>query len=183
MKNLFITAFILCCAATLSYAQYDAVATMQERQYMVMDGNNPNFVHAQQQSPQRLAIGLPTSNEANEGIYELRGDTCIWRVESSYGNDELLAHITTDSLAGNVVFSRIEPFSMSDKRVDTLGVYDFLSEKIYAQKDRLIATIQPTGEVESSSGKVYLRVDKVDRKLLAFFFLHYYFPVNHPEEH
>lgn len=185
MRKAIIATIALLGIALNGYAQYaDEATTRKLREYMVMDGDNPNFIRAQQQSLNRLTFGLAAPGEKGEGAYELRA-SCIWLVESEYQQDRPIARLIADEGAGVLIFVRTDAEDCSipeGEDMEVIGALNIDYGDIYfgANKSQPNAMIAASGEV-SANGKALLRIDKADRRLVAFYLLEYYLPKYSPQ--
>lgn len=182
MKKLLLTIAALSMVVFVCHAQqyYNEEGTRQEREFMLMDGANPNFVLATQLTPTQLAVGIPIEGQKGDGVYELRNDTCIWITHRLHGDDEQLAVIRYNADDENLMHFVYTDFENPETSAgDAIGAINLLSNEIYlGEAKEPIAQIYDTGELVAPDGKLYLYTNGVAKPLAAFFFLHFYIPQN-----
>lgn len=171
MKRLLFIVVMVFFTVMTSYAQYSVEGTRKEREYMIMDGANPDFIRAQQLSPTQLSIGVVIPGEKGEGVYEIR-DNKIWLTNRRHGADELIATVTQDENSGNMIFRRAFSGMPADVEGEIIG--GLSANIILDRSEEPIASIQSMGDVVLNNGTVCLKIDKADELLVAFYFINSY---------
>ncbi len=195
MKRVLIVAISLFTTILYGYGQhssYDIEATRKIREYMIMDGSNPDFAWAKQLSDSTLLLGLAPEGE----ILAWRANE-IWKTNIPSG-DEALAHIIVrgkendtlifargpqrdviDSIASVgvnpenliVVVDSIEPIDP----IDVIGAFLPHGNIILGSDMKPLASIDIYGNLfDISQGRLELTSEKAEPVKVAFFYVAIY---------
>ncbi|MDR1595241.1 MAG: hypothetical protein LBS43_12285 [Prevotellaceae bacterium] len=172
-KKILLCAVICICLAPICAAQQENAAANEAGfpETFVMDGERTSFAYGRVKAYNKIAIGL-----ADEGVYELRGDSAVWLVNHPVRQDEIICKIA-GNFTDNKLFVHVIP-DESRTPIDTICVYSTNSSMIFDKAGNITGTIKTDGTVASSQGKTLLtNLHSVDKLLAAFFFVYHYTPI------